>query len=210
MENKWVVFDMDGTLWDAVDLIVESWNASLKKHPELSIVIEKKALESLLGQPMDAFARALFPGVPFEAARALLEECEQLENSWCRERGANLYPKEEETFRKLIEDGWKLGIVSNCQSGYIEAFLDHYGFGKYFSDKLCYGDNGFSKGGNIRLLLERNHAEYGCYLGDTDGDRMTCKEAGVPFYWAAYGFGKVTGEKTVNRLEDLPEMLINS
>ena len=54
MENKWVVFDMDGTLWDAVDLIVESWNASLKKHPELSIVIEKKALESLLGQPMDA------------------------------------------------------------------------------------------------------------------------------------------------------------
>lgn len=207
MENKWVIFDMDGTLWDAVDLIVDSWNASIITHPEMKREVDKEVLKGLLGQPMDAFARTLFPELPFEQAMALLEECEKLENRWCRERGAKLYPREEETLKQLIADGWHLGIVSNCQSGYIEAYLAHYGFGGYFSDTLCYGDTGLSKGRNIRLMLDRNHAGFGCYIGDTEGDRKACEEAEVPFLWAAYGFGRAEGATPLRRLQDLPVLL---
>lgn len=33
----------------------------------------------------------------------------------------------------------------NCQSGYIEAFLKFYGFEKYITDHLCWGDNKLRK-----------------------------------------------------------------
>ena len=204
-----VLFDLDGTLWDASREILDAWNICFEEHNLHPITLSQ--LCENLGKPLAEILLNLFPEESAETRSTLLPICSDFELEYLRKTPGKPFPGVQETLMELqrLYD-LRFGIVSNCQSGYIEAFLDHYGFGKYFSDKLCYGDNGFSKGGNIRLLLERNHAEYGCYLGDTDGDRMACKEAGVPFYWAAYGFGKVTGEKTVNRLEDLPEMLIGS
>ena len=50
--KKAVIFDMDGTLWDSVDEIVESWN---KTCPEMHICREQ--LIGLMGKTMDCFAR---------------------------------------------------------------------------------------------------------------------------------------------------------
>ena len=60
----------------------------------------------------------------------------------------------EETLSALKE---KVSALHREQlsSGYIEAFLDHYGFGKYFEDIECYGNNLKQKGDNIRLLADR-------------------------------------------------------
>ena len=44
--KKAVIFDMDGTLWDSVDEIVESWN---KTCPEMHI--RREQLIGLMGKP---------------------------------------------------------------------------------------------------------------------------------------------------------------
>ena len=45
------------------------------------------------------------------------------------------------------------------------------------------------KADNIKELVKRNGLKNPVYIGDTEGDRIACEEAGVPFVHAAYGFG---------------------
>ena len=120
----------------------------------------------------------------------LLAECCRIENDYLREHGGVLYPDLEDTFKELKKT-YELYIVSNCQKGYIEAFLDHYHFWDYFSDIECYGDNLLQKGDNIRLLADRNHLEEAVYVGDIQGDYDASRKAGIGFIHAAYGFGIV-------------------
>ena len=118
-----------------------------------------------------------------------------------------LYPELEATLAKLKKD-YPLYIVSNCQSGYIEAFLDHYGFGHYFEDIECFGNNGLQKGENIRRLAERNKLTDAVYVGDIQGDYDATMEAGFMFIHAAYGFGKINAETPVIReFRELPDVM---
>ena len=105
-----------------------------------------------------------------------------------------------------LKEKYPLYIVSNCQSGYIEAFLDHYGFGKYFEDIECYGNNLRQKGDNIRLLADRNGLTEAVYVGDIQGDYDASCHAGVGFIHAAYGFGTIAADvPEIHTFEELTE-----
>ena len=135
----------------------------------------------------------------------LLDRCCSMENDYLREHGGVLYPKLEETLSALKEK-YPLYIVSNCQSGYIEAFLDHYGFRKYFEDIECYGNNLKQKGDNIRLLADRNGLTEAVYVGDIQGDYDASCHAGVGFIHAAYGFGTIAADvPEIHTFEELTE-----
>ena len=105
-----------------------------------------------------------------------------------------------------LKEKYPLYIVSNCQSGYIEAFLDHYGFRKYFEDIECYGNNLKQKGDNIRLLADRNGLTEAVYVGDIQGDYDASCHAGVGFIHAAYGFGTIAADvPEIHTFEELTE-----
>ena len=111
-----------------------------------------------------------------------------------------------ETIQKLSKK-YPLFIVSNCQAGYIEAFLENTGLQKYFADHLCPDDTGRLKADNIKIIMEQNGIEEAVYVGDTQGDADACKEAGVPMVYAAYGFGKVEDEcVTIQQFDQLLDL----
>ena len=202
-----VIFDMDGTLWDAADQIVESWNIVLEREKAARPPLTRAQLEPQLGKVMNKIAEALFPEVSEAESLRLLDLCCAYENEYLLEHGAVLYDGLEEVLKQLSREH-DLFIVSNCQSGYIEAFLDHYGFRNYITDIECYGNNGKSKAENIRLLADRNGLVNPLYVGDTQGDYNACSEAGVPFLWAAYGFGSVDADvPQIAKITDLPGYL---
>ena len=95
---------------------------------------------------------------------------------------------------KALSKKYPLYIVSNCQDGYIEAFLKNSGLGGYFKDFTCPAYTGRLKGENIRIIMERNGLDEAVYVGDTQGDANACKEAEEPMIFASYGFGEVEGE----------------
>ena len=96
-------------------------------------------------------------------------------------------------------------IVSNCQKGYIEAFLAAHGLGDFFEDFECSGRTGFTKGKNIRLVMERNRIKEAAYIGDTLLDYAAAREAGIPFVHAAYGFGYAESASfVIHSLWELP------
>ncbi len=202
-----VIFDMDGTLWDAVDNIAVSWNAALRSIGIPDVVVTRERIIGLMGQTMDRFAEALLPMYAPEEGMEILQQLEQVENGYLCTHGAKLLGDVEETFRRLREMGCFVGIVSNSQSGYIEAFLEHYHIAELVDDILSYGDTQKEKADNLRFLIERNglNPAYCRYVGDTDGDLAACRAAGVPFVWAAYGFGSVEGD--VPRIDSLEEIV---
>lgn len=193
---KGLIFDMDGTLWDSSENVVASWNEVVAREYTPDRVITVDEIQAAMGLPMDAFAARIFPELPKERQLELLELCGNNENDYLRVHGGELYPEVEETLKKLKEK-YSLYIVSNCQSGYIEAFLEYYGFEDYFEDIECYGNNKLSKGENIRNIIERNGLEEAAYIGDIQGDYNATMEAGAKFIFAAYGFGEVDAETAV-------------
>jgi len=131
----------------------------------------------------------------------------KLENDYLREHGGNLYPDIRNTMETLKQE-YHLFIVSNCQAGYIEAFLDYYNFYDLVEDIECYGNNNKPKAENIKLICERNHinVENAAYVGDIQGDYDSSMLAGVEFIHAAYGFGTIDAD--VERINAFSELTV--
>ena len=206
--KKAIIFDMDGTLWDSVDSIVLSWNAALKQIGETDVTVTRDQLMGLMGNTMDVFARTLFPHYSPEKGEEWISLLGQIENEFLGRYGAVLLGDVKNVFSRLRAMEYGVYIVSNCQSGYIESFLQYYHLEDLVDDTECYGNTLRGKADNLRLLIDRNHPDQYLYLGDTQGDLDACRKAGVPFLFAAYGFGTVDDSvPRIEKLDDLPEYL---
>ena len=188
-----IIFDMDGTLWDSSKGVAISWTEIVNKEYDKERVITAEDIQGVMGRTMDKIADALFAELSKEERMSLLRKCCIYENAYLKEHGGILFPQLEETF-KALQENYDLFIVSNCQAGYIEAFLDHYGFWHYFKDIECYGNNDLPKSENIKKVVERNQLEKAVYVGDIQGDYDATMAAGLPFIHAAYGFGTIAQE----------------
>lgn len=204
--KKGIIFDMDGTLWDSSANVAASWTEKLRMLG-YDMTVTKEDVMGVMGLTMDRIADIIFEGMSKDKRMELLDLCCEHENTYLRDNGGVLYPELEKTFKRLRKK-YSLFIVSNCQQGYIEAFLDHYGFGDYFSDIECYGNNLLEKGDNIALVVERNGIEKAWYVGDIQGDFDASMKAGVDFIHASYGFGTIAQEvPELENFSDLPEMM---
>ncbi len=204
MKTDGVLLDLDGTLWDSVDEVVLTWNRVIARHPGLRPPLNRREQQTLMGLQMDEIARRVFPDQPRERQLSLMRACEQEENDYLRLHGAKLYPGVPETL-KALHGTYPLLIVSNCQSGYIEAFLESHHLEDRIDGFLCFGDTGHGKADNMRALADRYGLRYPVYVGDTQGDRDAAREAGIPFIHAAYGFG--TADSFVSRIESFPDLI---
>ena len=162
---------MDGTLWDASEEVAHSWQEAIQASTITDKVLTKEDFMRVMGKPMDELIEALFPELSKAEQNQLLEDCCKVENAYLQEKGAKLYPGIEQMLADLKKE-YFLAIVSNCQCGYIEAFLEHYGFGKYIDDIQCFGMNEVHKGENIRLVAERNHLEDAVSMSETSREIM--------------------------------------
>ncbi len=200
--KKGILFDLDGTLWDSSENVVIAWNRAFEKRGN-PLRITNEDMKGFMGKQLIDIARIMFPNESDSTLERVLDECSDEELSYLEAHGGVLFPKLEETLKELKER-YFLGIISNCQSGYIEVFLKYYGFERYFDDIECSGNTGLPKGDNIALVVKRNNLDKAIYIGDTAGDCDAADAAGVPFVHASYGFGKPNRETM--RLESIAEL----
>lgn len=207
MTNPAIIFDLDGTLWDSTYRIRDIWNAVIEKETGAPSHLTREDICGIMGKTMEEIAAAIFPDRSKPEQAALMDLCGKAENAELCKTGAILYEGLEETLRTLSADH-TLFIVSNCQDGYIQAFLESHKLGKYFSDIEMYGRTGSPKGDNIRLIMERNGITDAVYVGDTAGDQKAAKLAGIPFIHAAYGFGAAAAPAgVIGHFTELPALL---
>lgn len=202
-----ILFDLDGTLWDSVDGVVHAWNEVFAAHPEAGAFLDREKMCSLMGLTNIEIARRLMPSLCDEERLSIMAKCAEHEHEYLRTHGGGrLFDGVRETMEKL-KDAYDLYIISNCESGYIEIFLDLNDAWHCIKGTACPGDTGLTKGDNIQLVLNRAGNPRAFYLGDTDGDERATRAAGIPFVYAAYGFGKAQAPDAVlERFDDLPRL----
>lgn len=203
--KKAIIFDLDGTIWDSRQGIRDSWNEVYERHTGVKDYFTDEAISGVLGKPMTEIAHILFSSFG-ENEQEVAKEAYLHENDYLSTHKQIVFSGVVETFETLKKK-YGLYIVSNCQSGYIEAFYQCMGLQYLFDDQGCWGDNQLSKGENIRLLMKRNGIEKAIYVGDTRGDEIATREAGIPFVHAAYGFGVAESpDAVINDIKELVEV----
>jgi phosphoglycolate phosphatase len=198
-----IIFDLDGTIWDSIDTVLVAWNSVIRKSGYIEGELTRKDFEGTMGLQMDEISRKLFPQLTEGQRQQLVEDCCTAEAHYLEKHGGALYDNVEKVLNDLSQK-YKLFIVSNCQEGYIEVFYKYHKLEKFFLDYENPGRTGLSKGENIKLIMERNHLSSPVYVGDTEGDRKAAGFAGIPFIYAAYGFGQVSEyDQAIDKFEDL-------
>lgn len=203
-----VIFDLDGTLWDSAVSVAESWNIEIERYTGSDPGISPDDIRRNMGKTMNEIADDVMSDFDVPERYEMARRCEVFENGYIAEHGGELFEGVRETLQELLDAGVKMSIVSNCQEGYVPAFITSMDMGRYFIDYEEWGRSGFLKADNIRLVMERNGTDRAVYVGDIQKDADASAEAGVPCIWAAYGFGTIEQPAAVlKRFSDLPSVL---
>ena len=204
-----LIFDLDGTLWDARVPIYEAWNIVGKKYFGPSYFTSLDDVGNMMGKTMDEIGKLLTPpGAKKEISAKFVTECFACENDYLSMKPGFLFEKELEILIELSKK-YDLYIVSNCQSGYIECFLPLVP-SDIFKGHMCWDDTRLDKNFTILELMRRYSIKSAIYIGDTQKDEAATRLAGIPFIHAAYGFGTASSPDAVATRFDLLPNAIDS
>lgn len=190
MKPDSIVFDLDGTLWDTCSACAIAWNNVLTRLKIPYRQIQADDVRAVTGKPHEECIRTVFADLPEDQVLRISEETSTEDNAVIEKLGGQLYPEVLTGIPRLAQK-YKLFIVSNCQSGYIEVFLKLNNLEDYFQDIECWGNTGQPKSANLKSVIERNNLTNPIMVGDADGDEKAARDCEIPFAYAAYGFGKI-------------------
>jgi len=205
MKLESLILDIDGTLWDSRALVAEGYRIQLEREGLEHLCVTAEDLKPLFGKVLEEIADVIFASIPSPERYALMVRCMKSESEHMHRDPCRIgYPGIRETLEKLSEK-YRLFIVSNSERGYPELCIEKLGLTSCIRGHMCHGDTGLSKGKTIRALMEKYHITDCAYVGDTQGDYEATLEAGIPFIWAAYGFG--TPEGYAEKIDSIEELL---
>lgn len=130
--KKGIIFDLDGTLWDTVNLTVKAWNEVLSKY-DFCKLLTRPLMESYMGKTLEQIAELHMPDLDYDTRMKIAKECDKnsykVLNSSCGE----IYPKVEETLNSM-KDEYSFYCVSNSENGYVQIFMEVSHLGYLFDD----------------------------------------------------------------------------
>ncbi len=194
-----VIFDLDGTLLDTGEGILEAVRHTV----------------SVLGlEPMsDEEIKAGFIGPPIQNSfmnrygieKEKIQDVAKIFRDYYSTESlllASLYDGMEKLFESLGELSVKTAVATYKREDYALRLLRHFGFGRY-TDIMHGADdkNVLKKSDIIELCIcesgvcDRSRI---VMVGDTDGDRVGAERAGIDFIGVTYGFGYKTREDVMS------------
>ena len=173
-----IIFDLDGTLIDTMDLIVASWQHCTEVH--CGAPIPREAVLPTIGLPLIPALEAYAPG----KGELLYATYQEHNNIW-HDRLAHLVPGTREMLARLHDAGVVLALVSSKRHSILEMGLNLHALGPYFGTVIGLEDTARHKPFPDPLLcaLERlgrvPDRESVAYVGDAAGDLAAALAAGV-------------------------------
>ena len=183
-----VVFDLDGTLFDAEEGIVSSVVKAMK---EMGLEIPQRAqLRQVVGPPLRYSFHDLL-NVPSER----LDEAADRYAHIFRSEGMyrySVYPGIRTMLRVLKENGIYVALASSKPRDLCEHILRHYGL-RHFFDRVIGETDSHAKLGKPEMIRRALPEHYwrAAMVGDRLYDMEGAKAAGVDGVGAVYGCGSV-------------------
>lgn len=205
---KAIIFDVDGTLFDTRNGIIQALNYVLKVRGRSEIKKEDEAI--YIGPPIK---KSLMEYQGMEESEA--DEATVLyRKSYVEKFISNSvwYDGAVETLEELKSNGCMLGIATMKTMPQLEALIRDFQCGELFSVlKAAKEDGSLSKAQMLKDIKEE-HLEADGYImvGDTMGDYKAAKEAGYDFVAADYGYGDIKNlkEEHIGSFSELLEIEI--
>ena len=116
-----LIFDIDGTLWNASPASAKGWNLGLKKLG-IDLKVTPEQIEKVAGRPCEQCMDILLPGLRAKIPE-LFETLNQSETEVVKSEGGKFFDGVLEGIRQLAER-YQIFLVSNCQEWYMDLFLD--------------------------------------------------------------------------------------
>lgn len=188
-----VIFDIDGTLWNACSSSAKGWNLGLEKLGMCQRVTPRQ-IESVAGNTDESCLDMLLPGERVNHP-GLLQVLNEHERQAITADGGEFYQGVVTGIIRLAHQ-CRIFLVSNCQEWYLDLFLKLSKLQPMFSGVDCYGMSGLTK----EKMLGRMKRDYSLknpvYVGDTASDEKAAALAGITFIYVTWGFGKPEGSAT--------------
>ena len=183
-----LIFDMDGTLWDAVETYTLAWNLYFDRH-QIDKQLKKIDLDVLMGLEESKFLEKVLPDFSPNERSIGYEEVVEIQYDLIDKIGGEMYDGVLDYLPRLNEK-YNLFIVSNCPKYTIKHFIKFAKIEKLIIDSVSHGQNYKPKHENIRLLIDKHDLKSPVYIGDTASDMDQSVKAKLPFIFMNYGFGQ--------------------
>jgi phosphoglycolate phosphatase len=194
MARSAFVFDLDGTIWDSY-----AWYSAVLDPCDR--VAQQRTI-SQLRQGASIITLASARGISKGTLRNRCSQCVEL---------PPLYPHVLDTISSLNKQQCRLGVVTSLSGELAGVMLDRVGLTCFFGTIIHPGNCPARKpsaGPLLQALSELGDipGASAVYVGDTETDRRCAVRAGVPFVWAAYGYGgRPSGD--YQEIRDIAEVL---
>lgn len=189
MATKAILFDLDGTLTDSGEgiincaiLALEHFGCPIPSREEMRVFVGPPLHESFVkhGVPADKADEAV------AVYRSRYIPIGKYENT--------PYPGIRELLETLKAEGHTLYVATSKPEGMSVDILEHFDLAKYF-DRICGATMDTSrstKDAVIAYLLEQNgRADNMVMVGDTKFDVLGAKAHGIPAIGVSWGYGEV-------------------
>ena len=180
---KAVLFDIDGTLLDSVDLHAQSW---VRAFAHFGITTKFQDVRNHIGEGAD---RLLPTFLPKGTSMARQKEIEQYRSQLFKKDflpRVQPFPKVKELFELIKRDGRKVALASSCTEEEIAAYEKIAAISDVVDCKSTSDDARFSKPApDIFLKAVERVAPITAHecavIGDTHFDGEAARKAGIPF-----------------------------
>ena len=188
---KVLLFDLDGTLCDSDEMLIQSFFALYKKYRPVKIRTREELIY-FSGPPIKKTLSDEFPDYPFEEIyKAFQVTSKELYRPYVK-----AFDKEIETLKKLKEAGYLLGVVTNKGAPLTKYSLEVCHIEDLFDVVISADDVNAPKPSPLGIdkALERLGIEDKgkvLYIGDNDIDYETATNAGVDALLVTWGPRKI-------------------
>lgn len=193
MKYSTVIFDLDGTLLDTLDDLADAANAALTAHNCPARTREEVC--AFVGNGVRKLIERATPGgADNPDCEAILADFKAAYSACCRNKTAP-YPGVIDLLSRLRDDGVRVAVVSNKFDDAVRELCTHY-FGDLVT--VAVGECAtVRKKPAPDAVFETLHrlgadASGAVYVGDSDVDILTARNAGLPCISVTWGFR--TGE----------------
>ena len=203
-----LIFDMDGTLWDAVNSYCAIWDACFEKFGVERRVAREELLR-LMGLSLSEIYREIAGEPPVIAPEIYIPVLEKLEKEMMPRLGGEPFPGVREGLKQLSEK-YSVFLLSNCGENGLRDMMNHVGIKDYVTEAVTFGSTKRPKDENLIYIKDKYALKNPVYVGDTQSDCASTHKAGLPFVFASYGFGTCESpDLSFESFEDLTEFFMN-
>jgi len=201
-----VVFDLDGTVVDSVELIVVSFQHAIREV--LGREMSREESTNWVGMPL----REQMERFSSEHADELVEVYREF-NHREHDRMLTLYEGIEDLLHGLRKAGVKVGLVTSKSRSTAQMAFDLTGIEAYFQATVCAGESSGNKPAPDPILacLEQLGVSppAAVYVGDSPADIQAALAAGaaaVAVSWGVFPPEKLEAEKPDALVHTIPEL----